>query len=222
MSTASLFGDVMLRDPSITGPEDAARELAALNLDLSTILSALRRGQYWYDSVNENRPKTAPGFLRWAEINGELRDAYVPLGWTRDDSDNLPRLVSPDGTLSIYAACGNEDTGLPHRVPKTKYPRGSAGSQAVVDNLQASLFPELEQSRPKTTWILLYYHEFNETDGTNVIRSEVSLPDDVDGEGNILRYARRIILPTIDLNTPAAGRNDDEDGDIDIPVELRR
>lgn len=209
----------MFFDPSITEPEDADGQLRDMGLNVSDLLSALRKGQHAYDNATPNHPRTAAGSYMWFEANRALRDTYFEpkKGWRRCDEYNLPRLIAPNGAFSFYAASGNEDTGRSHRIPTTARPRGGAGRQDVIDNLQGFLFPPEASERPPPTWLLLYCYDPAE----GVIRSEFSLPEKVDPEGIILSWAKRIILPVIDLTPTADGGLDDQEPEIDIPVERR-
>lgn len=202
-------------------PPEAEARLEELGLSLDLLAQCLERGQYAGDETTSNHPRVARGQYVWLETNRELRDALVPKGWTKDETDNIPKTIAPDGSYCIVAVSGNEGTGIPTGNPGTRNPRGTAGVAVVQENQQLELFPELV-SEPDLelmkTWFLLYDRR------DDVLYAELLLPTQVDPSGSISDWNERILLPSVDLRPGANGRleaDSDSHEEVDVPVERR-
>lgn len=211
-----------LNDPIVRTSGDAVSDrLSELGLSVPLLRQALERGQYAADEVTANHPRNFEGIAKWAETNRALRDLLVPDGWTRSDVSNIPRTVAPDDTYCLFAVSGDKGTGQPHMEPSTKRPRGSASAEAVTDNCQLELFPDLfdddqDSAHRRKTWLLLYHTEDER------VRAELSLPIRVSQEGAILRWAERLILPDIDLSDGMTGDTGrDPTPSLEVSVEPR-
>lgn len=202
-----------------SGPDAEAR-LNELGLSTDLLQECLEHGQYAGDETTPNHPRVSRGWYVWSETNRELRDALLPDGWTKDEENNIPRTVAPDGSHCIVAVSGEEGTGTREATPGTKNPRGTAGVATVQENRQLELFPD-RFSEPDggrmRTWFLLYRRQ------EDTLFSELILPTEVDGSGCIVDYKRRIILPPVDLSPGGidATGGDSSAEQVDVPVEPR-
>lgn len=212
-------------------PNDVPRRLAELHgLTVELVQKALRSGQLAGDFTPSSRPRTAKGFNVWSESNGELREALARLGWSYNDEDNIPRVISPDGLVVLTAMSGNLRTGFREgEHPQTRRKRGRACFRIVKVNLQTEMVELLPVESEDTdnadaislhgkTWFVLYYR-----DG-NTVRSEVSCARAVNKAGDLLKWSERIPLPDFDLDEPdptARGGGDNTPPDVEVPVKRR-
>jgi hypothetical protein len=150
-----------------------------------------------------------------------LRDEMAPL-WRPVSSDNVEKTVSPDKLVAIVVWSGNRDTGLAHRHPSSKRPRGGATLKEVDDNLQCGLFPNDDRGEAggetSATWVLLYYVDERKEE----IRVELSMPLRYDHDGVVRRWGPRLILNAIPLSDQVVvtQQNGNEE-EYDVPVKRR-
>ena len=114
-------------------------------------------------------------------------------------------------------ATGNEATGNQYSVPKTKSNKGITTRNAVNSNeLQITLFPEdmiprvvkihsdlsINKNNLRETWVLLVHVIVGEDNQSklNCVKCELSLPIEMDNQGHITNWSKRIILPEINMN----------------------
>ena len=83
----------------------------------------------------------------WGEVTAALRSALSAIGWELDGEDNVSRVISPEGNVTVVAISGNECTGLQgkHEQLSTRRPRGSAGVRII----RSTRHPTAHQSRCK-------------------------------------------------------------------------
>lgn len=194
--------------------------LERLGLTVDALQNALQRGHFAALNCTRHHPVTAAGLYMWAEATKELRDLLVPEGWETVDEYNIPKTVSPDGSLAIVVVGGNEATGNPHREPATKHARGSAGIRDIQSNHQLWLFDSTDVGRrgapAQAVWYLLHYAS------EEWMRCELSQPILASESGHVEGWRERIILPPIDLTDGGASNEDGPDGpEVDIPVTRR-
>lgn len=151
-----------------------------------------------------------------------LREALIPLGWDRDDTDLLSGVVHHDRRLRIITAAGNSATGVLRSAagkdPSTKWPKGEKTAAVVAGNVQLSLFEQTAQrpdTRPYDTWFLLQHATVEE------VRAELSRPGAINARGFITSWTDRYLLGSIsnDLGVPDVTFDDGDDDGIDISVE---
>lgn len=159
-------------------------------LPLPTLTEAMTAGQMALAACTVDRPPMARGVHVWGTIIEALRRLGRADGWTRSEG-KLSSVLSPDETVQITVATGDEATGVEGATPRTKYPRGAASVEAIEDN-QIALFPEARPARRRTsgvlTWLLLHRRV------RDCVRWELSLPKSVDEDGIIQTWVDRIIL----------------------------
>lgn len=197
------------------------QELAAIGKGLTeeVIENAIRQSETERDSCTAHDPNCLPGILAWGRCNRFLRDQLVLVKWHANDDRNYPTVVSPDGTRAIAVATGDEGTGQADKHPGTKFPKGIVTQDAVDGNVQALLFEiepteKKEQEPPRITWLLLKRRV------NNTVEFELSLPNNISSDGIIKSYHKRIIFPSIMLESNVKVQDDTEEA-VDIPV-LRR
>lgn len=220
--------------PRITrGPIDTREVLLLLGLTPEILSDAIAFGEKYRALCTANDPRIFQGTTAWARTHRGLREALIPLDWKKDETGGFETVVNPDKSLAISVTTGGPGTGrvFPGVSPKLKHPHGALYKEAVDRNrsAQLSLFAdmahdakakadELEAVAKRSTWILLIRRE------GDVVFSELSLPLEFSGGGQVEDWKYRIILEPLDAE-PIADIGDDagEDGgeEIDIPVNLR-
>lgn len=228
MSKIDLFDS--WEDSEVPDENAVDERLRQLGLTSAMLREAIRDGQAAGDFCTTAHPVFYPGCRVYGETNGSLRLRLATEGWTFNDSDNIPRAVSPDGSVVITAIQGDANTGLRHgRQVQTRRPRKTASLRIIKRNLQFLIEAVLPEDDPELsdemaglgelgpTWFLLYYR-----DG-DTVRCEVSLAAGVSDTGRLLTWSERLILPEIDLldgNSPS--RSDSEPPpEVDVPVTRR-
>lgn len=175
--------------------------LHELGLVYADFEEALNEGQNGARRVTASHAKTAAGTYRWNETLAAFRNNLIAKGWIQTDEKNAPRIVSPDGSISIIVATGNEKTGT-KMIPSNATTKGIMTQQDVWNNgwSEQQAIEEVEEmiarSTPET-WVLLYFYSKK----FNHIRAELSRPKPHEMKnGFISEWDERIILPKIDLN----------------------
>lgn len=206
-------------------PSAAPKSIGVTDLGLqeSMLLDAVRIGQIARGNCSPHHPPTYPGTSAWAETVRVLRDQHVPLGWTVNNDENFPTVVSPDGKIAIAVMTGDEGTGRLDHPVSTKSTRGPKTAAIVADNAQLDMFSLLGLKEKETTagtpgatatWILLVYRSPKE------IRCELSLPS-VMGQGDKIEgWEHRIPLGSISLE-PDAGFKSGPAPDFDVEIKRR-
>lgn len=201
----------------------AADRLAALGLSESVLVRVLLQADAEASQVTALDPPTAEGMARYAATVRFLRMALLPLGWDYDNAGNFCRTMAPLATHALVASSGDAETAQPHGNPSTKYVKGEATTQAVVNNqLMLDLGPAFRVGAGSggdavPTWFLLQRVE------SDVIHAELSLPRRATA-GRIVEWEERILLSPIDRTglAQAASLTDDDQGDAyDVGV-IRR
>lgn len=198
---------------------DALKEIG---LGREILYRAINEGEIARNSCTPNDPVCFPGFYAWAKTVSSLRDQLaVKGGWTCNNDQNYPTVVSADKRFAIAVASGDKGTGKAELNPSTKHPKGIK-TQTVVKQNQLSLnFSGLghksgELERKKTvTWILLIRRADDE------VFSELSLPDSMTDDGTIVGWKTRILLDPVKLDTSVPTQDDSTDDAIVVPVVRR-
>lgn len=105
--------------------------LGELGLPLELIHGSLRQGQIAADFCTKAHPSFYPGLVMYGETNGAMRGALALRAWSFSDENNIPRAISPNGSVVITAVSGNANTGLRGEAAQTRHPRGAAGLRIV-------------------------------------------------------------------------------------------
>lgn len=207
--------------------DDLTARLAALGLTPELLVEARGRAQHDVDECTNLDPRTARGSIRHFRTTRYLRELLIPLSWAAEDMGNVSVVVSPDESVAIVVARGDDNTGVLGKTPRTKYPKGAVTHRLVRKNVQLSFFdsptdPALDDevdAPERVTWVLLQHP------AGDVLRAELSRPSAYDGTGRICEWKERIILPSLELDTYETAVSDDDDveGDhsADVPVSPR-
>lgn len=201
------------------------RRLATLGIPIEVLLEAVRDGHHAGDFATAAHPRNYRGILTWGEVTAALRKRLVVLGWSLDDRDNIARVISPDGEVTVVAISGNRFTGLrgEHEQLRTRRPRGSAGIRIICRNGQRELALDESLARSRNrlvdgggTWFLLYNR------AGDLLRSELSYAKSVDDQGGLIDWRERLILPDIDLSRPPAIMDSTPNTQPDVEVHVSR
>ena len=199
---------------------DARQRLGELEIDLESILAGLRAGDLAERQTDEFSPVTAAGTERWNHTVQELRRNLAMLGWRVQNPNNSPRIVRPDGELSIAVVSGNANTGNPNREPSNAHALGPTVDESVLRNRTREVVGQFvldgvedaavedavnRSALGPTTWILLYAG-----DAATGVRAELSHPNMTD-DSFVSHWQERIIIPT---DTPP-----DETLPLETPIE---
>lgn len=209
-------------------PSDVVAELAKLDLELSDVLDP---GKAWLLALSNwspNHPRVYRGLSAWAEGVKTLRDPLVAKKWDRSEERSYPLTIHPSGAMCIAVASGDYDTGIVGGNPKNKVPKGPRTAEVVEQNsTQMRLFDDEIPSIPKSlmaeakgqriTYILLIYVDM----GARVIRSELSVPMDMNAEGLIIAWRKRIILPAVPFDGDPMQSSDPKTPELDIDVKRK-
>lgn len=172
----------------------AVSRLDQLGLNRELLLQIARKIRPLLRDCTENDPPTTRGFLLWAKVVRGLRDALLPLGWTRNRIGRCyPLTIHPTERWALAVAGGDEETGVLEGKPTTASTKGRSTKSAVNMNQQVLDLGEITRLKKESgtqTWVLLV-HADKETDD---IRMEVSLPVKVRKDGYVSEWAERIII----------------------------
>lgn len=204
----------------IEKPTDVENELEALGLEADDLREAVRMADVLRGTFTPHHPNYYVGMAPQAEAVKVLSDLLVPKGWSRRDVQNSPRLVNLDGRVSIAIHSGDEGTGLPHAVPRTRSAKGPVTKGAIQQNaIQVPLPMEVPLSFPPgrpltamTTWFLLFFATNEE------IRCELSLPVSWDEDEHPSAWRKRIILPSVPTGPGPSVQKPQDEVDVDVPV----
>lgn len=206
---------------------DVADRLRELGLRVDLLTNPVHAAYQAWSNCSVFDPRMYAGLTFWAVAIRHLRFGLVPLEWTTNDEGNYSLTISPDGSVAIAVATGDEFTGIPDEVPSTQSKKGPKTVAAVAaNNRQLGLeleFPEgmepplLDPRKfgDYATWLLLMHRE------ENVIRRELSLPLGFADDQKVSGWKERIILPEIGLDSLDDIKVPDDDLDFDVSVVRR-
>ena len=210
--------------------DDAQEPLTRLGLSREILTNVLKKALDAALSCNDNDPITMAGMMLWGKGVRFFAEETRPLGWKRIEVNNQALVLSPDGSNAVTAASGDEDTGVPHGSPCTRSKKGKTTIAACRDNRQRSFddwldpAPVVASSRipGRATWLLLMHRDKK----SNVLRAELSLPVQMDDDGHIVRWDKRIILPDVPFDsipTISTRGNGGQDGQSpEVTVQITR
>ena len=176
-------------------------------LQIPELREAVRANFLAQAACTRNDALTAAGFIGWNASVRVLREFLIPKGWIPKNIKNSPRITSPDGSMAIMWATGDEATGNPMVMPKTKSNKGTT-TRTAINNNEAQIWLFSDEMIPhmmpvtsagqskKSTWVLLVYVRIDPL-GNHSVRAELSLPVGMDESGRITAWSERIILPEI-------------------------
>ncbi|MBD3640216.1 MAG: hypothetical protein HUJ18_04405 [Marinobacter sp.] len=180
-------------------------ELQKLGLSLDDFsdiaLSAFRA----YDGASPLSPVTFPGTAAWSAVVVALRASLSRHGWSPEDVNNQPQVVSSSQSIVITVSSGNEKTGVRYARPQTRGVKGTQTELGICTNLQFDMFEHeriyeigllnKQALGEKQYWIFLFFIDFN----TKEVRSELSRPILRGDSGKVIDWAERIILPSLNF-----------------------
>ncbi len=193
---------------------DVEDQLSQLSIPRAALVRAAQAGFVQRSYSLPSDPVTAAGTDAWRYAVRSLRTELQYLGWRLDNPQNLPLVISDELKINVTVSSGDEATGIPFRMPRTKNPKGSLLEAAVARNVrQLHLFPgmltDAEQKFDKTldypTWVFLVFITDEE------IRAELSLPNSFGENDRLDGWAKRII---IDIPLPDEELSTDSDDDF--------
>jgi hypothetical protein len=207
----------------VVDPLGVRARLDELGLEAEELTGSLLNGASAMALCTANHPPIYAGLTFWAESVRSLRDRKMGHGWTRSDARNYSTIVSPNRSIQIAIARGDEWTGIekaPHGKPSTQHPKGNATELAVKANLQYSLFDEIPEpaelpDAPLITWVLLHYRLGHR------IRCELSQPTRINTSGFVEEWAERIILNVIDVDPERISLPDEPPVEPDVLVRRK-
>jgi len=214
-------------------PWDVNRRAAELGLTTEILRKAVEEYLSACASYSDrNYPRNFPACAGWAEAVCSLGDQLAPnpFQWTRIDPCGQPLVINRTGTIALTVAGGDKYTGtVDLSEPRTKNNKGPMTVDFV--NTNAFLFPEMEEdkqakteqirTRSRNTWILLIHRDMDARE----VRSELSLPTQMDQEGHICGWSDRIILNPLDFdgiqNTASDNGGESDGGNITVEIKRR-
>ncbi|WP_426730244.1 hypothetical protein [Myxococcus faecalis] len=207
----------------IKEPIEVFNELHALGLEEDDLREALLEADRVRSWLTPHHPSYYAGMLPQAETVKALSDRMTTKGWKRIDILNSPRLVSPDGRISIAVNSGDGGTGWADANPRTRSSKGPSTLNDVERNanqlclpmlIPVSLSPRVVAARTsdRETWFHLFNFRAEE------VRHELSLPVMCDEDGHPCAWRTRIIFPPIPLVPDSSSKRRDDGDDFDVPV----
>ncbi len=208
--------------PSIFSNEKSVEErLQQLGLSQEHLKFAVAQGQAARNSSTPNHPANAGGTMAFLETVKALRDSLLPEGWAIQNVRNLSMTINPETNMAIVVSGGSNDTGLIDGYPTTRNPKGHQTKQYLSVN-QKDLFQDnvvslnnVEDDSTGQTWLLLYCFD----EKAQEIRSELSLPTNIDSLGRVCGWNERILLKSIPLDGELIDIEPDFAPEIDIDIE---
>jgi hypothetical protein len=203
---------------------EVTSRLYPLRVSTDALRQALEHGYQYASSTTLHDPNGAEGSMMYHKINRGLRDVLVPQGWKVDRTKNYETTVHESENHAIAVAAGNANTGIKDKRVSTKRERGPATRDAVETNYTLDMFeadpgafPSLLRPLPSArlhTWLLLHYIDHKEQE----IRSELSLPLEMNSEGHVSEWQERIILSAIPFNREPMSLDDTDEADVEVTV----
>lgn len=207
--------------------ETTAKELLGMGLVQDDLTDAISYG--WSFRINNEKSLDVPlwgGTSQWAQTIYKLRLNMVSKGWKANDDKNLSKIVSPNKKIAIIVSSGDGGTGREGVPVKTKNQKGKLVDLIINNNLksirQISMFENSDEFLNKNIcfdvkeiWYLLFFYDETKKE----IRCELSLPIQVESNHQINKWAKRILLNSIDVTSGLSIDSKPEfNNDIDIEV----
>ena len=206
------------------GLPDGERRLVAFGLSTELIHACLRPGLSRASNRTSMALRSTPGTDIYHESMEQLHQRLSATGWRLVYVDHQPRLLHPDGLISLTIASGKNVADPDHRrTPRTRR-KGKATRESLAGpRVQMSaLFevPEIEQAHELVAaahaaplWLLV--HE-RTNHGLNL---ELSRPAEMTASGIVTDWDDRIVIGFLDLDGDLSVFDDPDDDGIDVAVE---
>jgi hypothetical protein len=120
-------------------PWDVRQRLGQLGLTVDLLFQVVQACQAARGGSTDNDPPSAPGWLTWQMGTRRFRELLRPLGWEKDDTENLSTVVNHALQVRIAVTNTDDGTGLPHLTPSNKSRKGSCSEKAADQNAQMPL-----------------------------------------------------------------------------------
>lgn len=217
----------MLQPKIITVPQDVKNELSLYGIREEHLMQVGWRGYAARNNATKNDPPSAAGNYAYFATVRAKRELLCPDGWEKLDKHNLCFTINADTKTAIVVSSGSQDVGIAEGHPRTRNSKGERTKDYISDNcdifgfetkVQKIIFPEFQ------TLVFLYFYDFKKGE----IRLELSLPIDMDDDGHVSKWHKRIILNPIpfEAQPPNPTRQTDlssvNSQDFDIPVKRRK
>lgn len=185
-----------------TESADVETKLDEMGLSTAIVHQAVMVGQLRRNSCTVNDPPSSPGTEAWRWTVRTLRELLIPQGWDRSDAANFSLIVNQEKSIAIAVNTGDEGTGNPHCMPRTKHPKGRATAAAILKNAKQLSFSgflgerdsDKQPSSGPLTWVLLVARD------RDLVHYELFLPTSFK-DGKPMGWKERIIFPSIDLSS---------------------
>ena len=96
----------MFKSVVVSEPIEVDARLQVLGLTTSLLSEAIQRGHLARMSCTANDPIGAAGYAGWSHTVRALRDLLVPLGWRRNEDEQLPLTINEANTVAIAVSHG--------------------------------------------------------------------------------------------------------------------
>jgi hypothetical protein len=199
------------------------RVLGGGGLDRQVLSNALVFGEAERRTCTENDPGILKGIVGWGRPIRSLREQLRPKKWRREEPKSLPLVVSPDRSVAITVAAGDDETGNPRAsFATTKWGKGNMLCEWVEPSRQMSMdtigqeesADEPPEERPDL-WFLLVRRTPTE------ILAELSRPTSVSQDDRLRFGGDRIFLKPIPIDQTFSyeDEGDDEEPPAEVQVE---
>ncbi|MDD2864064.1 MAG: hypothetical protein PHC99_04995 [Methylococcales bacterium] len=216
----------------ITDHQDLKNELSLYNIPEESLMEIGWRGYAARSNATQNDPPSAAGNYAYFATVRAKRELLCPEGWEQLNKHNLCFTINPETKIAIVASSGNQDVGIAEGHPRTRNSKGERTKDYIFDNYDIFGFEDEYQKKEKPqkdifpkfeTFVFLYFYDFDKGE----IRSELSLPIEMDIKGQVSKWHKRIILNPISFDTePTCSRQSNvsfsDSQDIDIPIKRRQ
>lgn len=204
---------------------DVDVELHRLGLSREALYQAARYGEWARRGCHRYDPPSYPGVSRYAHTMRNLRLQFASLGWIVVNVRGAAFILSADKKTAITTAAGNEDTGNPSRVPKTKFPKGALAVELARKNmaqltLSTEVFPPDKQLTSKIPADATAYYLLVARHGRDLV-AELSVPVEFDEGGNAVSWRPRLILGKFSVGEQDAVIRPEEPDRIEIDIRPR-
>ncbi|WP_152666736.1 hypothetical protein [Arthrobacter sp. YC-RL1] len=203
---------------------EGERRLTAFGLSTELIHTALRPGLSRAANRSSLALRSTPGTDIYHESMLQLHQILSPSGWRLVYVEQQPRLVHPDGLISLTIASG-QNVAHPdrRRKPRTRRKGKSTRASLAAPNTQmpalfdipATAITQYPTSAVADSPLWLLVHERTER-GLNL---ELSRPMDMTESGIVTDWKDRIIIDFLDLDGDLSVFDHPEDGSIDVAVQ---
>jgi hypothetical protein len=185
-------------------------------------IQAVQAGVLGRNNSTPNHPSSMPGFMCWAEATRELRDLLLPMGWDKDNTDNVPSVIHKARKIKIAVQNSNFATGLEWGHPQPINEKGDGGKRAAFLNERG--FNEMRESTLNVThpgnegfWNLCIFCD------EDTVRAELLCPIVNQDDGTFKDFHKRIILINDDNeNGGVRMRRENPVGDSGFEINVTR